>query len=76
MNFVKVGMTVDAVTEVLRVSEEAIEPPPHLVTTVDSTFITGIAKVDNRLIILLDLSRALSTEEQVDLKAMRGAGDQ
>jgi purine-binding chemotaxis protein CheW len=73
---VKVGMTVDAVTEVLRISEEAIEPPPHLVTTVDSTFITGIAKVDNRLIILLDLSRALSTEEQVDLKAMRGTGDQ
>jgi purine-binding chemotaxis protein CheW len=62
-----VGMMVDAVPEVLRVPEEAIEPLPPIVLTVDSTFITGIAKIDERLIILLDLSRVLSPEEQVSL---------
>src|SRR5512137_2566710 len=41
-NGVTVGMVVDAVSEVLRVSEQAIEPPSPIVTTVDSTFITGI----------------------------------
>ncbi len=41
----KVGMVVDAVSEVLRVSEGDIEPPSPIVTTIHSTFITGIAKV-------------------------------
>jgi purine-binding chemotaxis protein CheW len=77
---VKVGMVVDAVTEVLRVTEDDVEPPSPLVTTVDSdrgsrnAFITGIAKVDSRLIILLDLSKVLSTEEQTDLKALQRPG--
>jgi purine-binding chemotaxis protein CheW len=67
----KVGMIVDAVSEVLRVSEEDVEPPSPLVTTVDSSFITGIAKLDERLIILLDLAQVLSTEEQADLQSLR-----
>jgi purine-binding chemotaxis protein CheW len=59
-----VGMIVDAVTEVLRVAEAAIEPPPSTVSTVDSTYITGIAKVGERLVTLLDLSKVLNVEEQ------------
>ena len=66
----KVGMTVDAVSEVLRVPEEAIEPTPPMVTTVDSAFITGIAKLDERLVILLDLSKVLTTSEQASLSKM------
>jgi purine-binding chemotaxis protein CheW len=64
---VEVGMIVDAVSEVLRIPEDAIEPPPPMVTTVDSTFITGIAKVGDRLVILLDLGRVLSLQEKGDL---------
>jgi purine-binding chemotaxis protein CheW len=71
----RVGMLVDAVTEVLRVDEQAIEPPSPLVTTVESAFITSIAKVDGRLIIVLDLAKVLSTEEQADLKALQQAED-
>jgi purine-binding chemotaxis protein CheW len=71
MDGVKVGMMVDAVSEVLRVAEENIEPPSPIVVTVDSAFITGIAKVDERLIILLDLARVLSTEEQTRLHTLR-----
>jgi len=66
----KVGMVVDAVSEVLRVPDEAIEPPSPIVTTVDSAFIRGIAKVDERLIILVELSKVLSTEEQAGLRAL------
>ena len=54
-------------------SEEAIEPPSPIVITVDSVFITGIAKVDERLIILVDLGKVLSTEEQVDLHVLKQA---
>jgi purine-binding chemotaxis protein CheW len=70
---VKVGMIVDAVSEVLRVSEEAIEPTPPIVTTVDSAFITGIAKLEGRLIILLELSKVLSLNEQEKLTALANA---
>jgi len=38
--------------------------------TVDSGFITGIAKVDERLVILLDLGKVLSLEELADLGAV------
>lgn len=71
MNGTKVGIIVDAVTEVLRVSEEDVEPPSPIVTTTDSAFITGIAKIDERLIILLDMNRVLSTEEKADLQSLQ-----
>jgi purine-binding chemotaxis protein CheW len=78
-----VGMLVDAVSEVLDVPDDAIEPPSPIVTTVDSTFITGIAKLDGgeahgttsdqgRLVILLDLEKVLSPEEKADLIAVAG----
>ncbi len=73
MNQETVGMVVDAVTEVLRVPEEDIEPPSPIITTVDSVFITGIAKVDERLIILLDLGQVLSPEEKADLQTFQQA---
>jgi purine-binding chemotaxis protein CheW len=60
----EVGMIVDAVSEVLTVSESAVEPVPTLTTTVNSTFITSIVKMDDYLVILLDLRKVLSNQEQ------------
>jgi len=68
-----VGMIVDAVSEVLRVPAESIESPSPIMTTVDSAFITGIAKVGERLIILLDLEKVLSPEEKADLQVLQPA---
>jgi purine-binding chemotaxis protein CheW len=67
----EVGMVVDAVSEVLTISEAAIEPPPSLVTTLESAFITGIAKLDSRLVILLDLGKVLSKQEQAQLENVK-----
>ncbi len=64
----KVGMIVDSVSEVLRIQDQEIEPPPPMVTTVDSSYITGIAKLGGRLIIILNLSRILSVDEQAQLQ--------
>lgn len=64
----KVGMIVDAVTEVLSIPEESIEPTPPIVSTIDSSFIIGIAKVDDRLVILLDLASVLTDKEKASLK--------
>jgi len=64
-----VGLVVDGVSEVLLVSSEAVEPPSTLVTTQDSAFLRGVAKLGERLILLLDLSRILTQAEQEDLAA-------
>ena len=59
----EMGMIVDGVSEVLTLHEEAVEATPAITTTVDSTFITGIAKVDQRLVILLNLEKILTVQE-------------
>jgi len=51
----RVGLVVDAVTEVLMVSEDAVEPTPPVVSGGDSAYIRGIAKLGDQLVILLDL---------------------
>jgi purine-binding chemotaxis protein CheW len=66
----KVGMIVDGVSEVLNVNTDEVEPPSPMVTTVDSGFIEGIAKEDDRLIILVDLAKVLTVEETRELGAM------
>lgn len=63
----RAGMIVDAVSEVLHISEEAIEPPPSMITSIDSSFIVGIGKLDDRLVILLDMQQVLSFQEQAEL---------
>ncbi len=53
------GVIVDAVTEVQRITEDSIEPVSNLVSTEQSEYIVGITKVEDQLIILLDLDRAI-----------------
>ncbi|MDR3573936.1 MAG: chemotaxis protein CheW [Anaerolineaceae bacterium] len=62
------GLIVDGVSEVLTIQDQNVEPAPHMTTTVDSGFITGIAMLDQRLIILLDLSKIMSVQEQEKLE--------
>jgi len=67
---IEVGMIVDEVSEVLTVPEGAVESAPAIATTVDSSFIKGIAKIEERLVILLDLTQVLSTKEQAEIPAL------
>lgn len=60
----QIGMIVDAVLEVQRVPVKEIDPPLLMVSRVDSDYVTGVAKVGQRLIILLDLARILVREER------------
>ena len=55
-----IGMVVDGVSEVLRISESSVELPSSVVTTVDSDYLRGIAKIEERLVILLDLEKILA----------------
>lgn len=63
-----VGMLVDEVPEVLKIADENIEPAPELVQTeVRTDYIKGVGKLDNRLIILLDLEKLLAPHEAEEL---------
>ena len=64
-----VGLIVDAVSEVLRISPSMVEPPSSLVTSADSAYLRGVAKIDERLVLLLDLSHVLSADEDAALAA-------
>ena len=63
-----VGMLVDEVPEVLKIADENIEPAPELIQTeVRTDYIKGVGKLDNRLIILLDLEKLLAPHEVEEL---------
>lgn len=59
-----VGFIVDAVYEVLRISKSITEAPPELVTGVNSEFITAVGKLEDRILILLDLEKVLNQSEK------------
>ncbi|MBF0568322.1 MAG: chemotaxis protein CheW [Nitrospirae bacterium] len=56
---VTIGLIVDAVSEVLRVSSDIVESTPPMSSNIDTEFIFGIAKLNDRLIILLDIDKML-----------------
>jgi purine-binding chemotaxis protein CheW len=66
-----VGIIVDAVIEVLRVSAATVEPPSPVVAGLDSEYLHGIAKLPERLVMLLNLDRVLARDERraLDLAA-------
>jgi purine-binding chemotaxis protein CheW len=67
---IKVGMVVDSVSEVLTIEDKSVEPTPPMVSTVDSAFIVGIAKIEHQLVILLELEKVLSVKEKSRLDAL------
>ena len=64
-----VGFIVDAVSEVLRISQEQIAPPPPTVAGLGREYLTGLVKLENRLLILLDIDKILSEEDTLALEA-------
>lgn len=64
-----VGFIVDRVTEVLKVPEESIEPPPEIIVTgLDSQYIQGVCDIEETLVIVLNFDNVLFNEEYRVLK--------
>jgi len=63
-----VGFSVDGVREVIRVQTSVIEPPPALIGGIEKEFLSGVAKLEERLLILLDLDKVLSNNEVEQLQ--------
>ena len=58
-----VGMTIDSTVDVSSIQSDEIEPSPTLVTGIDAQFIQGVAKLSNRLLIILDMERVLTVDQ-------------
>lgn len=54
-----IGMIVDSVSEVLRLPRESIDPAPSIDSAVDTRCISGVAKINGKLLFLLDLEQLL-----------------
>ncbi|NLV16516.1 MAG: chemotaxis protein CheW [Syntrophomonadaceae bacterium] len=65
-----VGLIVDQVLEVLRIPLADIEPPPAEIAGLTAEYLTGVGKLEDRLLILLDISKFLSEGEKRQLHAM------
>lgn len=68
MGELMVGMIVDAASDVVKVPTSAIEPPPSVIGGVEANYLEGVAKLEDRLLILLKLSEVLKKEEVQQLK--------
>jgi len=67
-----VGITVDSASEIIKLPEDAIEPPPEIVSCLGGEYVTGVGKLKERLIVLLDLARLLSPEEMKKVEVVVG----
>jgi len=65
----RVGLVVDGVSEVLMVSDTAVEATPAIAAGADAAFVRGIARLDERLVILLALDALFSTTDFGELAA-------
>jgi len=58
-----VGLLVDAVSEVIRVPEGALEPPPEMISSIGVEYLSAVAKADGRLISLLNFRKVLGLDD-------------
>jgi len=58
-----IGLVVDGVSDVVQFAESAVRPAPQLGTLVDGSFIAGLATQDERMVLLLDIEKLLSSGE-------------
>ena len=65
-----IGIVVDSVSHVIRMSQDEITPPPPMIGTIAEEYLLGIGKKGEDLIILIDIEKILSIEEKIELDEM------
>ena len=65
------GMVVDSASQVVRIPADQIDPPPPVLGGFSQEFITGVGKIDDRLIILLNSDAVLTAEERTQLGSLQ-----
>lgn len=68
----QVGMIVDSVSRVIELVAAQIEPTPNLGNSSQTEFVLGMGKVEDKVIILIDIVKVLSTDQLTDLASLPG----
>jgi len=63
-----VGLVADSVSEVIRLPAEAIDPVPSVISHINSEYLSGVGKLDKRIIILLNMEKVLNDLEKNSLR--------
>jgi purine-binding chemotaxis protein CheW len=66
---IELGLMVDAVSEVIDIASDAIEPPPNFGASVRRDFIHGMGKVNHRFVIILEPDKAFDVDEMSSICA-------
>lgn len=66
----EVGLIVDAANDVIDIGSDTIEPPPEVVGGIKANYLEGIAKLEGRLLILLNLEKVLNADELMQVNEM------
>ena len=70
-----IGMVVDSASQVVRIPAAQIDPPPLLLGGLPQEYISGVGKLDDRLVTLVNVDRILSGEERIALRRMDLPGE-
>lgn len=69
-----IGCTVDAVTQVIRITPEQIQPAPEIVRAEGASYIAGFAKLESRLVVLLEIDELLDPAKMEQVRQIAGRG--
>lgn len=73
VNDMEVGLIVDSANDVIDLDSDAIQDPPEIVGGVRAKYLQGVAKLGERLLVLLNLQEVLNKSEIVKLEELEGA---
>lgn len=65
-----VGVVVDGVSDVIALKDEQIRDVPSLVTSIDTKYIVGLATLEERMLILVDIEQLMSSQEMALVDAV------
>ncbi len=68
-----IGVVVDRVSHVIRLSSADISPPPPLIGGLSGRFVTGVAKLERGLVVILNMAKILTAEEIIELERLEQA---
>jgi purine-binding chemotaxis protein CheW len=66
--YVDIGMLVDGVYEVVKISSDIVEQTSNILSDIDEEYLAGVAKLDDKLVILLDLVKVLWRDDAAMLE--------
>ncbi|ERK08783.1 Positive regulator of CheA protein activity (CheW) [Pantoea sp. AS-PWVM4] len=68
-----VGIVVDGVSDVLSLTQDQIRPAPEFAVTMSTEYLTGLGALGERMLILVDIEKLLSSEEMALVDTLRSA---